>query len=243
MIPALSQLLLVFITGVLGSAHCIGMCGSIAATVSLGAGRIRSAVFRQLAWSTGRIVTDCFPGVLISAVGAKRLRLQGQTVWLQSVFAIVAGVLMMLQGIHAAGWISFRIRRKATAPCLTRSVFAQFFSGGSATGAFVAGLLTGFLPCGLVYSFLALAASSGHVARGVLIMRAFGLGTIHVMVVTGAGLSLATMNVRRKLIQLAAVSVLVTGIMTTTRGITFAIDSHTKPATAACPLCTTKAEP
>lgn len=243
MIPAFSQLLLVFISGVLGSAHCIGMCGGIAATMSLGAGRLRSAVVRQLAWSSGRIVTYCFLGVLISAVGAKLLRAQGQTVWLQSVFAIVAGVLLMLQGLHAAGWISFRIRRKATAPCLTRSVFAQFFSGGSATGAFVAGLLTGFLPCGLVYSFLALAASSGHVAHGVLIMLAFGLGTIPVMVVTGAGLSLATMNVRRKLIQLAAVSVIVTGMMTTARGITFAINSHTKPATTACPLCTSSPPP
>ncbi len=59
----------------------------------------------------------------------------------------------------------------------------------------------------LKHSFLALAASSGSVAKGVLIMMCFGLGTIPVMLVTGAGLSLATTGIRRKLIRVAAVIV------------------------------------
>ncbi len=48
---------LVFLSGVLGTAHCIGMCGGISATISLGASRARSAVVHQLAWSFGRIFT------------------------------------------------------------------------------------------------------------------------------------------------------------------------------------------
>ena len=123
-------------------------------------------------------------------------------------------------------------------PCVTTTVFSQFFKGGSSTGVFVAGLLTGFLPCGLVYSFLALAASSASVAKGVLIMLAFGLGTIPIMLITGAGLSMATIGIRKKLIQVAGIAVLVTGLMTTARGIAFAANArNADSATAACPLC------
>lgn len=235
MFPELS---LIFVSGLLGSAHCIGMCGGIAATMSLGTKSMLGAVARQGCWSLGRTLTYMFLGVAASAVGAKFLKSTGNAVWLQSAFAIIAGLLLVVQGLHAAGWLKWRVRRRANVPCVTTTVFSQFFKGGSSTGVFVAGLLTGFLPCGLVYSFLALAASSASVAKGVLIMLAFGLGTIPIMLITGAGLSMATIGIRKKLIQVAGIAVLVTGLMTTARGIAFATNARTaSSATAACPMC------
>ena len=199
------------------------MCGGIAATMSLGSRSVTEAMLRQGCWSLGRTLTYVFLGVMASAIGTKFLKSQHNAIWLQAMFAIVAGLLLIIQGLHAAGWLSWRVRRRSEIPCVTRTVFSQFFRGGSSTGVFIAGLLTGFLPCGLVYSFLALAASSGSVAKGVLIMLSFGLGTIPVMLVSGAGLSLATIGIRRKLIRVAAVSVVVTGLMTVARGIVFAM--------------------
>ncbi|MCA9013333.1 MAG: sulfite exporter TauE/SafE family protein, partial [Planctomycetaceae bacterium] len=163
----LLELVLIFVSGVLGSAHCIGMCGGIAATMSLGTRSVPEALLRQGCWSLGRTSTYVFLGVVAAALGAKFLKSQGHAVWLQAVFAIIAGALLIAQGLHAAGWLNWKIRRKHSLPCVTTTVFSQFFKGGSTMGVFVAGLLTGFLPCGLVYSFLALAASSGNVARGV----------------------------------------------------------------------------
>ena len=239
MLSTLTELALIFVSGVLGSAHCIGMCGGIAATMSLGTKSVAGAIMRQCCWSLGRTLTYMFLGVASAAIGAKFLRSQGNTVWAQAMFAVVAGLLLIVQGLNAAGWLKWRVRRRSSLPCVTTTVFSQFFRGGSNIGVFIAGLLTGFLPCGLVYSFLALAASSGHVGKGVLIMLCFGLGTIPVMVITGAGLSMATINIRRRLIRIAGISVLVTGLMTTARGIAFAsnLTSKDTSATAACPLC------
>ena len=239
MLSTATELTLIFVSGVLGSAHCIGMCGGIAATMSLGTKSVAGAIMRQCCWSLGRTLTYMFLGVASAAIGAKFLRSQGNTVWVQALFAVVAGLLLFVQGLNAAGWLKWRVRRRSSHPCVTTTVFSQFFRGGSNIGVFIAGLLTGFLPCGLVYSFLALAASSGHVGKGVLIMLCFGLGTIPVMVITGAGLSLATINIRRRLIRIAGISVLVTGLMTTARGIAFASNLMRKDtsAAAACPLC------
>ena len=239
MLSTLTELALIFVSGVLGSAHCIGMCGGIAATMSLGTKSVAGAITRQCCWSLGRTLTYMFLGVASAAIGAKFLRSQGNTVWAQAMFAVVAGLLLIVQGLNAAGWLKWRVRRRSNLPCITTTVFSQFFRGGSNIGVLIAGLLTGFLPCGLVYSFLALAASSGHVGKGVLIMLSFGLGTIPVMVITGAGLSMATINIRRRLIRIAGISVLVTGLMTTARGIAFASNLNSKDtsAAAACPLC------
>ncbi len=237
MTPSLWQLLLIMGSGVLGSAHCIGMCGALAASMSLGTTGVRGALLRQLFWSGGRITTYCFLGVVVAAAGAKLLGAASWAVWLQAVFAVVSGVLLMLQGLLAAGWLKRRSRRIGQGGCSAGVLFRQFFRGGSLAGAFVAGLLTGFLPCGLVYGFLLMSAGTGHVGYGWLVMFCFGMGTVPVMLATGAGLSYATLGVRQQLLKLAAVSVVVTGCLTAVRGVVFAVRSSVEPAVESCPLC------
>ncbi len=232
---------LVFVSGMLGSAHCIGMCGGIAATMSLGAGSVRTALTRQLLWSFGRTFTYCFLGMIAVTAGSKLLKAGSQTLYAQAAFALLAGVLLIGQGLHAAGWLSWRIRRRTNKPCLTTSMFAQFLKGGSSTGVLIAGVLTGFLPCGLVYSFLALSASSGSLPHGIAIMAAFGFGTMPIMLLTGMGFSMATLRTRQQLLRVAAICVIITGMMTFGRGIAFASASAraTSQTTASqlCPLC------
>jgi sulfite exporter TauE/SafE len=237
MTPGLWQFLLIAASGVLGSAHCIGMCGALSATMSLGATGVSGAILRQLAWSSGRIATYCFLGVSVSSVGARLLGAGSRGVWLQALFAIVSGVLLMIQGLLATGWLKRRSRRIGAGGCSVGVLFGQFFRGGSLSGAIVAGLLTGFLPCGLVYGFLLMAAGTGHAGSGLLVMLCFGLGTVPVMVLTGAGLSYATLSLRQQLLKLAAISVLVTGGMTTVRGVVFAARNSERPAAESCPLC------
>lgn len=233
---------LVFVSGILGSAHCIGMCGGIAATMSLGAKGIRSAIIRQLLWSAGRTFTYAFLGTIAATAGTKLLSAGSQTIVIQATFAVIAGLLLVAQGLHAAGWLRWRIRRRSGVPCLTTSLLSQFLKGGSVTGVFIAGVLTGFLPCGLVYSFLALAASSASLPMGIAIMVAFGMGTVPVMLLTGTGFSMATIRTRQQLLRLAAICVIVTGVMTIGRGIAFASATAragaNESAVQLCPLCT-----
>lgn len=234
------ELPLVFMSGVLGSVHCIGMCGAISATMNLGTTGLRSSLARQLLWSSGRVFTYTFLGMLCGFAGAslsnsQLLASRSDGVAVQAAFAIFAGLLLVVQGLFSGGWI--RRKPKAAGACLTASVFGKFLRGGSRTGVFVAGVLTGFLPCGLVYSFLALAVAATSIWKGMLVMAAFGLGTVPVMLVTGAGLTMASLKLRAQLMRIAAVCVLVTGLLTTGRGIAFAAAASTETPAESCPLC------
>ena len=236
------ELPLVLVSGVLGSAHCIGMCGAISATMNLGTTNIRSALGRQILWSFGRIFTYAFLGMIAGFAGlrfteSEFLSSQTSVVSIQAAFAIVAGLLLITQGMLAAGWLSRKI--KAGSTCLAATVFGKFLQGGSRTGVFIAGILTGFLPCGLVYSFLALAAASTSIWKGPLLMAVFGFGTIPVMLITGAGLTFASLTLRRRLMKMAAICVLITGTLTVGRGIVFAANASAERPEETCPFCET----
>ncbi len=72
------------------------------------------------------------------------------------------------------------------------SLFGAFLLAPGLGNAFFAGVFTGFLPCGLVYAFLALASATQNMFAGWLTMLAFGLGTMPIMVLTGLGGGLLT---------------------------------------------------
>lgn len=235
------ELPLVFVSGILGSAHCLGMCGAISATMNLGTSGVLSALVRQIFWSLGRLFTYVFLGMVAGFAGARLtkaafLESQSSVVTMQAAFAVLAGLLLVLQGLLAGGFLKKR-GPAGQSGCLTATVFGRFLRGGSRTGVFVAGILTGFLPCGLVYSFLALAAASASVWKGPVLMLAFGLGTVPVMLVTGAGLTMASLQLRQRLMKVAAVCVLVTGVLTIGRGLAFAASAPTKAPAQRCPLC------
>ena len=234
------ELPLVFVSGILGSAHCIGMCGAISAMMNMGTTSKRSAMVRQLLWSFGRIFTYAFLGLACAVAGrllttSALLTSQTTAVNLQAGFAILAGLLLVIQGLAATGWLSKKV--SGGKPCLTASIFGSFLRGGSATGVFVAGILTGFLPCGLVYSFLALAAATASAWKGPILMLAFGLGTVPVMLLTGIGLTTASLQLRQRLMKIAGACVLITGMLTIGRGIVFAARSPQQSPQEACPFC------
>jgi sulfite exporter TauE/SafE len=101
---------------------------------------------------------------------------------------------------------------------------------------FSAGLFTGLLPCGLVYAFVSLAASTGDLLHGAATMLAFGLGTVPLMVLTGTGAMLLGVRVRQRLWQVAAWSVVVTGLLTIGRGVAFLQFEEASPPRP-CPFC------
>ncbi len=241
------ELPLVWTSGLLGSVHCVGMCGPICLTMNLGTRTRKAALARQLFWSAGRIFTYAFLGMTAGFAGAQMtesrlIRSQSLGLLLQAAFAVLAGGLLVLQGISAAGWMPAWHRRSGGS-CVTAPVLSRFLKGGSNLSVFVAGIATGFLPCGLVWSFLALAAAEGSVWRGPLLMTAFGLGTVPVLLLTGTGLSMASPAGRRRMMKFAAVCVLATGLMTMGRGIAFAARSPDTSAVDACPLCTQEVQP
>lgn len=233
---------LIFLGGLLGSSHCVGMCGAFALSIGAGSNSLPSNVGRQLWYTLGRIFTYSFAGAAAGAIGARIAGLPVQVVNLQIVLAVVAGVMLMGQGLHATGVLPrFRSQPGGTAFCPGRSLFASFLTAPGWHNSFLAGLLTGFLPCGLVYAYLAFAAGTGSLWQGAVVMALLGAGTAPLMILTGAGGSLLTIAVRRRLLRAAAWCVVLTGVLTVCRGVGWALPAESgSPGT--CPMCRT-AEP
>jgi len=98
-------------------------------------------------------------------------------------------------------------------------LFRQFLMGRGRWPVFVAGLATGFLPCGLVYAFLAAAVATGNVLKGMLVMACFGLGTVPAMAAIGCGSRVLSLRLRQHVFRLAACFVVLLGGATIYRAV------------------------
>lgn len=157
MIPLLGGALL---AGLTGSPHCVGMCGGFATAATARGG--------GLLWHAGRLTTYGLLGALAGTLGAV---LPGPGL----VGTIVAGALLSWFALRLAGIVG-------VAPGFIPPRFVRLASSLAArTGpaaAFSFGLLSGLLPCGLVYTAMALPVAAPGPASGALVMVVFGLGTI-----------------------------------------------------------------
>jgi len=181
-------LLSFFITGLLAGTHCAAMCGGIVSAVSLSRAPDASPPFiHLLAFNAGRIASYATLGAIVGALGAGSLLIGPQQA-VQTFLSLAANVLLIGLGLYVAG-----LSRTVTA--LERigapvwrwiSPFTRRFLPVRNSGqAFALGGLWGWLPCGLVYSILAAALSSGRPTDGALTMAAFGLGTLPNLIALG----------------------------------------------------------
>lgn len=172
------MLLAAFLTGLLGSLHCIGMCGPLALGLPGSQQGGLTLVVNRLLYNLGRILTYSLLGasVALIGVGAAMFRVQQ---WL----ALVLGGLMLLWALAELLGKGHRIRLpfydRLTARI--RIAFGKWYGRGDAASLFVIGLLNGLLPCGLVYLGLFYAALSDSLWEGAAAMALFGLGTLPLM--------------------------------------------------------------
>src|SRR6516162_3919848 len=103
------ELPLIFLGGLLGSAHCVGMCGGFALTIGVGAPSFFSNLARQLAYTLGRVLTYSFFGVVAGYAGLWLSRKAGTLVNVQAGLSILAGSLLVFQGLLALGVLPRRL--------------------------------------------------------------------------------------------------------------------------------------
>jgi len=233
---------LILLGGLLGSSHCVGMCGGFAMIVGMNKPTFRENLFAQLSYSAGRLVTYCTLGAVCGYAGLRMVKAAPQLLNIPAALCLLAGMLLVVEGLFATGLIKRRgISMAPQVGCMMSPLFATMLKLPGLQNAFSAGLLTGLLPCGLLYAFLSLAASTGDLLRGMAVMLVFGLGTVPLMVATGAGAMLLKIATRQRLMKAAAWCVVLTGLLTVYRGAAFlqAANSPTAhPTTApACPFC------
>src|SRR5262245_8836836 len=224
----MAALLLIFAAGFAGSFHCIGMCGGFACALGRDARGGGATVARHLVYNIGRLTTYCFLGGLAGALGQVICTAQGTTVPFMSgsldtgqrVLAIVAGLLMIAVALQFFGLLP-RLQRATTgfgAGTLAHALRSLLIAPGAAAP-LALGVFNGFLPCPLVYAFVAQAASTAGVLPGVLTMLAFGLGTFPAMLVMGGIGRMLAPAWRQRGVRLAGACILLLGLITLGRGL------------------------
>ena len=172
------MLISAFILGLLGSFHCVGMCGPIAFMLPVDRSNSFKKVFQIAMYHFGRLLAYGIIGLVFGLVG-KGLYIFG----LQQQLSIVIGVLMIVVVLIPHKTFNnynfskplFRIISKV------KSALGQALKRKTADTFLTIGFLNGFLPCGLVYMALFAAIATGNTLEGSLYMLIFGLGTIPLM--------------------------------------------------------------
>jgi sulfite exporter TauE/SafE len=169
-----------FALGIASGVHCVGMCGGIVTAFSVvKIGPPGVPWMRHVLFNAGRISTYAASGALAGVIGSA-----GKFLPAQNALAVFASLVLVLVGLHLAGaGALLRLERLGAAlwkrlqPLAARSL--------AAGNPYAAGLLWGWLPCGLVYGALSISAFGGSASAGAAAMIAFGLGTLPWLLAAG----------------------------------------------------------
>jgi sulfite exporter TauE/SafE len=199
------------VMGLLGSTHCVVMCGGVVAMTCSAlplSRRARPSVQLPyvLAYNAGRIASYAMAGAAVGALGGT-LASFGAVEHVQLGLRLAAGAMMVAVGLYVAGlaraltWVE-----RAGAPVWRRiAPFAKrLVPVRSPLAALALGAMWGWLPCGLVYAALAAAVTSGSAANGAATMAAFGLGTLPMLVAMGSTAAVVARAARRQWVRMGA---------------------------------------
>ncbi len=173
-----------FAAGLLGGVHCAGMCGGIVG--SLAAATRGPALPRQLAFNAGRIASYSMAGAAAGALG--NVAVSGSVLDVRIALFVLANALMLLLGLYIAGWGNLVLRLESAGGALWRRLqplARRLVPIDTSFKAAAAGMVWGWVPCGLVYSMLTLALATGDALSGAGVMAAFGLGTLPNLLAAG----------------------------------------------------------
>ena len=206
--------------GLIGSFHCIGMCGPIVVALPLKKHNLLSKITGAILYNTGRVFTYSVIGILFGLLG-RGIHLAGFQQWT----SILLGIVMIITVLFP-----YFFREKITIGSLF-SGFAsrlivrlkRLFTDRSYSSLLMIGILNGLLPCGLVYVAVAGAINSGTVVSGAFFMMFFGIGTIPLLLVAILAGNLIGYQVRSKMLKIVPYFVFMLGVLFILRGMSLGI--------------------
>lgn len=227
-----------FMMGFLGSPHCLGMCGGIVSAFGIsmqGVSKAKKSALIGL-YHMGRMVSYMILGAVSALVGTT---LFAPFVHNSSIPRVAVGVALVFVALLMLGVPMLKQIERLGLGIWGKLSFVRtkLFPLTTAPKALGAGLLWGFLPCGLVYGAMLVAlsagtakASVGSVGFGAVFMLAFGLGTIPMLVVTqGAVILLQTHIKRFSLRKVGGMIMLISGLMVAIPALTLDHSHHHHP--------------
>ncbi|WP_432708639.1 sulfite exporter TauE/SafE family protein [Pedobacter sp.] len=187
----MSDQYLAFMIGLLGSVHCIGMCGPLAFAVPSLKSGIGYVVLDKVLYQAGRILSYCVLGIVIGLIG-RQIWLSG----LQQGISIFTGILI----IAAACSRIFKLTIANSSSILLKPFNKLFgYALKHKANHLIIGMINGLLPCGFVYLALAGALNTGNMSLAVSYMFWFGVGTTPLMLIATIGMGFTGNLVRQRI--------------------------------------------
>ncbi len=187
-----SPIPIAFVIGLFSSLHCVAMCGSIIGTLSFSLKpEIRNNKSKMttfiLSYNFGRIFSYMLAGLIIGLLESILTLPLGEAHG-HRFLQIISALIITGAGFYIAGWFPNFAYIEKTGSRFWKAIEPygrKLIPVASLYQAFLFGMVWGWIPCGLVYTALALAATSGDILLSTLSMLAFGLGTLPAVMGTG----------------------------------------------------------
>jgi len=210
-----SLIYMAFVTGLLGTGHCIGMCGGLVSALSLSEAGRQGGWFFHLLYNLGRISTYTFIGAVVGWLGSA-LAYTDRFKMVTRSLLIGSDIFVILVGLGTAGLFTWLNVSKLDFPgpmkAMTLAV-AGLRRLPPAISALPLGLLFGFIPCGYLYAVAITAAQSASVATGALMLFAFGLGTAPSLLLFGGAAHWLSGRARTWMLRIAGLVVAGMGVI------------------------------
>ncbi len=204
--------------GLLGSFHCVGMCGGFVLAVDRSERTASSRIATQVLFHLGKTLTYVFLGAIVGIAGVALVKAPWFSA-VQTLLSVLAGLLMIVAGLQFLGVLKELPVGGLFGPdsLYGRAVKSVVNMRGAAAPAAM-GMLTGFLPCPLVYAFLAAALEQGSLFRAILVMAILGLASMPALMAVVLGGSAMGPALRRRMVRVAGVWIILLGLVTAIRG-------------------------
>lgn len=208
-----------FLMGLIGSAHCIGMCGPLV----MGLPIFDKSIFRKsvavILYHIGKLLSYTLLGVFAGLFGKQIVLINTQ-----QHLSIIIGVIMLVYVL----WVfiihpSYRIKSLTFLQKPLLASLSQLFRSKQIYSYLLIGLLNGLLPCGMVYLALGSAMATGSIMGGALFMLFFGLGTVPSLLLVVVGGQYLGLIFRKRLQAFLPVIIFMMGVVLILRGMNLGI--------------------
>ncbi|MFT5657182.1 MAG: sulfite exporter TauE/SafE [Gammaproteobacteria bacterium] len=220
------------LVGLLGSTHCLGMCGGIVSTLSMGLSdptrQSRSSLLAHLiAYNAGRISSYSIIGAVSGLIGSSIAQLAPSGFPLGK---IITSVFLIALGLYLANWWRALSWLERIGSVLWRRIEPfgrRYLPVHNPAHAFGLGIVWGWLPCGLVYTVVAWSLTTGSWQQGAMLMFGFGLGTLPMLLAMGSAASSLRLILKRQSVRTASgIVIILLGIYTAYSGIALHSGAH-----------------
>jgi len=204
-----------FVIGVISSLHCVGMCGGIMLSQSIGkeSSNKLEAMKPSFLYNLGRVTSYTIIGGIIGAIGS----VIALSLTAKAVMQLIAGVFMILMGFNMAGFSAFR-KFQMKIPI---SVIKILHKPKPKTPFFI-GMLNGLMPCGPLQTMQLYALGTGSALSGALSMFMFAIGTVPLMLTFGAISGILSKGYTKKILKFSGVLIIILGLVMSNRGLALA---------------------